>query len=329
MMKPLVSVLVAAYNADPWLAETLDSVVQQTWGNIELIVVDDGSKDNTLAIAKPYESSNVKVIHQENRGASAARNHALSLAQGDFIQYLDADDLLAPDKIERQVEFWQEGHPDALISGAWGRFSEHPSQASITPQPLWQDLSPVDWLLFAWQGHWMMHPAAWLVPRSLSQRAGMWDETLSLNDDGEYFCRVILASHEVRFCQDAISYYRSGLTGSLSGRKTDTAWRSAFASVEQSIQYLLARENSPRTRQVVANLLQRLIYEVYPDVPDLRHKASLQVQQLGGATERPMGGPFFQSMAMLLGWERSKALKNWIYKVGYQRLALGRLLASS
>ncbi len=327
-MKPLVSVLVTAYNAAPWLAETLDSVIQQTWEKIELIVVDDGSKDNTLAIAKPYESSNVKVIHQENRGASAARNCALSLAQGDFIQYLDADDLLAPDKIERQVKFWQEGHPDALISGAWGRFYEHPSQASITAQPLWRDLSPVDWLLCAWQGRWMVHPAAWLVSRPLSEQAGLWDETLSLNDDGEYFCRVILTSHEVRFCQDAISYYRSGLTGSLSGHKTDTAWHSAFAAAEQCTRYLLARENSPRTRQVAANLLQRLIYEVYPDVPDLRHQASLQVQKLGGATERPTGGPFYQGMMAIVGWERAKQLKNWLYGSGYQKLALGRRLSS-
>ena len=328
MNQPLVSVLVAAYNAAPWLAETIDSVVQQTWENIELIVVDDGSEDDTLAIAKACELSSIKVIHQENRGASAARNRALSLAQGDFIQYLDADDLLSPEKIERQIEFWGEGHPNALISGAWGRFSNCPAQVSINPEPLWQDLDPVDWLLCAWQGHWMMHPAAWLVPRHLSEQAGFWDEALSLNDDGEYFCRVILASDEVRFCQDAISFYRSGLNDSLSGRKTNLAWQSAFTSVQKNIQHLLAQEDSSRTRQASANLLQRLIYEVYPDGPDLRLQASLQIQQLGGATEQPIGGPLFKAMAATLGWERSKVLKNWIYKMGYQQLAVGRWLES-
>jgi glycosyltransferase involved in cell wall biosynthesis len=327
-MKPLVSVLVAAYNAAAWLTETLDSVSQQTWGNIEIIVVDDGSKDETLSIAKQYESSTIKVIYQENQGASAARNRGLELAQGDFIQYLDADDLLAPDKIERQLTFWQSGSKNRVISGEWARFVASPDEAIFEPNSLWQDRSPVDWLVCAWQGHWMMHPAAWLVPRAISDQAGCWDESLSLNDDGEYFSRVVLASQGVRFCPGARSYYRSGINGSLSGRKTDLAWQSAFSSIEQSIQHLLAQEDSPRTRQVGANMLQRFIYEVYPNVPELRHQAALKVKHLGGATECPMGGPFFRALMVILGWERSKKLKNWVYKVGYQNLALGRLLAS-
>ena len=102
-MKPLVSILIPTYNAELWLVETIDSALKQTWSNIEIVVVDDGSKDNTLAVAKRFESSLVKVIYQENQGQSAAENRALQEAQGDFIQYLDADDLLAPDKIERQI----------------------------------------------------------------------------------------------------------------------------------------------------------------------------------------------------------------------------------
>ncbi len=100
---PLVSILIPCYNSEQWLAETIESALAQTWKNIEIIIVDDGSTDNSLAIAKSFESSIVKVISQENKGASTARNIALKEAQGDFIQYLDADDLLAPDKIELQV----------------------------------------------------------------------------------------------------------------------------------------------------------------------------------------------------------------------------------
>ena len=327
-MKPLVSVLIAAYNAATWIAETLDSASQQTWENVEIIVVDDGSKDETLSIARQYESSAIKVIHQDNQGASAARNHALKIAQGDFIQYLDADDLLATDKIERQLNLWQSSAQDRVISGEWARFVSSSDEAKFDPDPLWKDMLPVDWLVCAWQGHWMMHPAAWLVPRSISDRAGYWDESLSLNDDGEYFSRVVLASKGVQFCPGARSYYRSGINGSLSGRKTNVAWQSAFSAIDQSIQHLLAQEESLRTRQVAANMLQRLIYEVYPDVPELRHAAALKVNHLGGATERPMGGPFFQVLMTVLGWERSTELRNWLYKVGYQNLALGRLLFS-
>lgn len=105
-MEPLVSILIPCYNAEKWLAETLESALAQTWDNIEIIVVDDGSTDKSLAVAKQFEPDGVKVISQANKGASAARNRAFQESQGDFIQYLDADDLLVPDKIELQVKLF-------------------------------------------------------------------------------------------------------------------------------------------------------------------------------------------------------------------------------
>src|SRR5713101_6428833 len=104
VVKPLVSILIPAYNAQSWIGETLQSAISQTWDRKEIIVVDDGSKDDTLAIARQFESCGVRVVTQKNQGAAAARNKAFSLSQGDFIQWLDADDLLASDKITKQLE---------------------------------------------------------------------------------------------------------------------------------------------------------------------------------------------------------------------------------
>src|SRR5271170_1948910 len=102
-MKPLVSILIPAYNAEAWISDTLRSAIAQTWEQKEIIVVDDGSTDQTLAIARRFESDSVRVVPQKNQGAAAARNTALSLCHGDYIQWLDADDILAPDKIARQM----------------------------------------------------------------------------------------------------------------------------------------------------------------------------------------------------------------------------------
>ena len=102
-MSVLVSILIPSYNAEEWIEETIQSALSQTWPRKEIIIVDDGSTDNSLRIAKEYESNSVKVISQENSGAAVARNKALEYAQGDYIQWLDADDLLAPDKIEKQL----------------------------------------------------------------------------------------------------------------------------------------------------------------------------------------------------------------------------------
>src|SRR6266571_3302693 len=98
MPDPLVSVLVPAYNAAPWIAESLGSALAQTWPNTELIVVDDGSRDETASVVKQFLGPRVRLIRQENQGQSAAENSALRAAQGEFIQYLDADDLLSFDK---------------------------------------------------------------------------------------------------------------------------------------------------------------------------------------------------------------------------------------
>src|SRR5713226_3588018 len=121
-VKPLVSILVPAFNEQRWIASTLESAVGQTWPDKEIIVVDDGSTDDTLAIARRFASKGVSVVTQEHQGAAAARNAALSVSQGHHIQWLDANDLLAPDKIERQVLELDRCSRRTLLSSAWGRF---------------------------------------------------------------------------------------------------------------------------------------------------------------------------------------------------------------
>src|SRR5882762_11780976 len=103
-MKLLVSILIPAYNAQEWIADTIRSALGQTWPRKEIIVVDDGSSDQTVAIARQFASKTVSVVSQKNQGASASRNKALGLYQGDYIQWLDADDLLSRDKVAKQME---------------------------------------------------------------------------------------------------------------------------------------------------------------------------------------------------------------------------------
>jgi glycosyltransferase involved in cell wall biosynthesis len=308
---PLVSILIPCHNAAPWLAQTLESALAQTWPHQEIIVVDDGSRDGSAEIARTFADRGVKIIVQENRGASAARNRAYRLSQGDFIQYLDADDLLAPDKIEHQMNLADKTGPDAVLCGTWSRFTRTPADANFTPQPLCTDAAPIDWVVTKFEQNAMMHPAAWLTPRVLAERAGPWDESLSLDDDGEYFTRVVLASHGVRFCREAVSFYRSGLPGTLSSANSERAWASAFRSLELSSGRLLARQDIPRTRQACATAFQCYIYEAYPRAAECRHRATAQVAVLGGSTLPPPGGPRFRWARRLFGWRLAKRLQQW------------------
>lgn len=326
-MKPLVSILIPVYNAEQWLAETLESALAQTWQSKEIIIVDDGSTDNTLAIAKTFESPIVKVVSQENRGQSAAENRALQEAQGDFIEYLDADDLLAPDKIERQIKLLGDPSSEFVAAGEWARFYKSPKEALFIPQPVWADMAPVDWLVCAWEGHYMMHGAGWLIPRKIAERSGPWNESLSLINDFDYFSRVLLASQGVKFCWGAKTYYRSGISTSLSGSKSSVAWKSAFSSLELGTNNLLARENSPRTRHACATTFQRFVYEVYPDMPDLGKNAEAKVEQLGGSEVKPYGGSMFQLLSHIVGWKQAKRIHKLAYRYGYSKVAVGWKLA--
>src|SRR5271170_7259166 len=127
MRVPLVSILIPAYNAEEWLGYTLQSAIGQTWQRKEIIVVDDGSTDRTAEVARRLASKEVKVVSTENRGLSRAVNHAYQLCQGDYIQELDSDDLLSPDKIEIQLAALREGDSKRiLLSSPWARFYYRP-----------------------------------------------------------------------------------------------------------------------------------------------------------------------------------------------------------
>jgi glycosyltransferase involved in cell wall biosynthesis len=307
-MPELVSIVIPCHNAAPWLAQTLESALGQTWKEKEVILVDDGSTDGSLAVAAGFEPRGVTVVSQANRGASAARNHGLRLARGSFIQYLDADDLLAPDKVALQMEMAGGCGPDRALCCTWSRFISTPSDADFSPQPLCRDAAPVDWVVSKLEGNAMMHPAAWLTPRPLSERAGPWNESLSLDDDGEYFTRIVLASHGVRFCPAAVSFYRSRLPGSLSRSNSDEAWGSALRSLELSSAMLRQVEDSPRVRSACATAFQQFIYSAYPQAAESRMRAARHVAELGGSSLMPPGGPRFRLASRMLGWRLATRL---------------------
>jgi glycosyltransferase involved in cell wall biosynthesis len=314
---PLVSVIIPCYNAARWLPDTIASVRAQSWKRYEIILVDDGSNDGSGEVADRLTGPDMKVVHQTNAGQCAAFNRGLELAQGDYFEYLDADDLLAPDKLQIQLDRLQQLPPGWVASGAWGRFAQNPAEAKFEPEPVWRDLAPVEWLVTSWQGGGMMHGAAWLVPRAVAQAAGPWDVRLSLINDFDYFPRVLLASQGIAFCGEARTYYRSGLAGSLSASTSRRAWESAFLATELGTASLLKAEDSPRTRAAAAINWQRLVYSAYPFVPDLVRRGEAEVRRLGGCELEIGGGPVFQVLRRVLGWKparRAQVLGRRLFK---------------
>lgn len=309
MTQPLVSVCIPCHNAAPYVGAAIDSILAQTWPKIEIIVVDDGSTDGSGTILDTYISSKILIIHQDNRGQCAAANRALAKAQGDLIKFFDADDLLSPESIEHQIHRLNDRN-DAVASACWGRFhNDDLSSFTLNPQSVWRDLSALDWLTEAWvNGQPMMQCGLWLIPRSILECSGGWDESLSLINDFEFFARVLCQAKDVLFTAHATLYYRSGLANSLSGQKSRKAMESACRSLLMGTGHLLRRRCDPAARLSCANMLQEFIYSTYPDHPDLMRMVRQRIKELGGSNLAISGGPRFHQLRRLVGWKAARRL---------------------
>jgi glycosyltransferase involved in cell wall biosynthesis len=306
---PLVSVLIPCYNSARFIGETLESVFRQSWPEIEVIVVNDGSTDGSVSEIRRFARDRLLLIDRANRGACASRNAAFARAKGAFIQFLDADDLLSREKIASQMRRLSH-HPDCVAAAEWSRFHSGPEEASFEPLPTWRDLDPLDWIaLSRADGLGMMFPALWLTPRRIAEAAGPWLEELTVGDDTEYFTRLVLCARRVLFCQGARAYYRSGIAGSLSGRTSTTAYASELRAVELCERQVLSREDSERMRRAFALSWQHLAHAAYPYDRGLASRALIHARSLHGVSIRPTGGPAFRLLSRLLGWRTARLLQ--------------------
>lgn len=308
-----VSILIPCRNAAATLRQTLESALAQEGVEREVIVVDDGSTDGSLELAKEFEPRGVRVIEGPRINAAAARNRALEASRGEFIQYLDADDLLGANKIIRQIGVLEDD-TDCLATARWGRFRDSISDAVFANDDQLHDWSPGEWLVHHCGRHQMMHPAAWLVPRSVIDKAGPWDGRLTLNDDGEYFARVVACSRGLRFSPGAETFYRTLPSSSLSKSRGCAAFRSLWLSRKLTGECLLQLESTAVSRQAVADMWQRFVFEVYPSVPRERSEALAMVAALGGSRLEPDFGPKARLLARLCGWRMAVILTRWSRK---------------
>ena len=305
----LVSVIIPAYNAEIWIAESIGSVLAQTWPKLEVIVVDDGSKDATAEIVAGIGDPRVRLIRQQNRGAAAARNKGLELAQGDYLQFLDADDLLSADKLELQLIALDGSQPDSVASCGWGKFSSDSSSVMVVPEPVWGVTDPVDWLVCSLSGGGMMQPGAWLCPRRVLERTGPWDERLSLHDDGEYFTRVLLKASCNVFVHGPIVYYRE-VANSLSRSAGRNAMESALEVCRSRHWSLLTACDTPVVRRAIATQYAQFVYHFGAEAADLAQIALTQINQLNAGPMDSIGGSGFRWATRLFGFENAWKIRH-------------------
>lgn len=314
---PLVSIIISCYNAEMYVSATLDSVFAQTYPELEVIVVNDGSTDSSASILETYSSRGIKVFHTSNRGQDAALNTGFKNSLGSFVKFMDADDLINPQMIEIQMNHLKM-HPMKVAYSEWYRFFGDAPQSADEAKKLayWKDTDSMDFLLEDQDGP-MLQCGIMMMHRTLIEKAGLWDERLILYNDTEFFTRVILASDGVAFTPGAKLYYRSGLSTSLTSQPGRKYFESTFLATQLIEKKLLAVENSPRVRRLLANIYWRRRYDMYPHFPDLAAKHIEKYKDLGGPDLKIKGGKIYNVINTLLGWKAAKRFQLFLYANGY------------
>lgn len=278
-----VSILIPAYNAEKYIAETIKCAIGQTWTDKEIIVVDDGSKDNTFEIAKSFESDIVKVFRQTNKGASAARNFAFAQSTGDMIQYLDADDLLSPNKIENQMKLHlEQGNEKSIVVCNFLYFTGNIISGLYFPncRLISTSYAPgFELLIDIFDYSFGTQTSMWLTPRSLIAQSGGWNEKISLNDDGEFFFRIVSQCGKVLYCSNAIVYYRMPEEG-LSQRRDAAAAMSQITSTRVMRDIILSFSKSRRARLACCKFYMRY-YNQFDDKGYYNSETEKDIRELG------------------------------------------------
>ena len=228
-----LSIIVPVYNTERYLPECLDSLLAQQWKDLEIICVNDGSPDNSAAVLSEYERKDprIQVISQENKGLSGARNSGLRAASGDYVCFVDSDDLLLPDACERLAMECLGKEPDLVIFGA----KTIPGNALLEDRWLSTTLAPQNWMCRDEDlSRILSRPSAWpfvwrnCVRRSLLMEKGlMFDEQVRYGEDTLFQLCLLPMCKRISFIGDKLYCYRVGRPDSLMGQLTSSRERRA------------------------------------------------------------------------------------------------------
>lgn len=221
---PLVSAIIPTFNRGWILREAIQSVIDQTYQPMEIIVVDDGSTDETPSLLNAF-GQQIRVITQENRGVSAARNLGIRASRGELIALLDSDDLWTPEKIDRQVAFFND-HPDAMICQTqeiWIRNGKRVNPKNKHKKRGGMIFEPSLELC-------LVSPSAVMMHRTLFDLKGFFDERLPACEDYDLWLRVS-TTHPIHLMDQACTIKRGGHDDQLSGHHSLDRYR--IAAIEK------------------------------------------------------------------------------------------------
>ena len=308
---PLVSVIIPCYNAQDYVGETLGSVFAQEGVRLEVIAIDDGSTDNTASVIQ-QRFPQVNLTRTGNCGASAARQLGTRLAQGDFIQYLDADDLLCPGKLQKQVAaLCREGADVAY--GDFRKFQTLPDGSAHVIEEIQRDLGEdpeCDLLSPAW-----CPPAVYLIRRTIVEKVGTWHMNLPVIQDARFMVDCAYAGARFVRCPGIMAQYRMGHENSLSRRSHTAFLRDCFTNLQEVMaRWSQAGALSSQRRAALIDAAHHIASGSVETMPEIFDQACDIVTRLDPSGP-PGWGVWRRASSRLLGYRRVAMAASQVRKV--------------
>ena len=216
----LISIIIPTYNRAHLIGETLDSISNQTYQNWECIIVDDGSTDSTEQIVNAYVSRDSRFQYHQRpesykSGGNGARNYGFEISTGEYINWLDSDDLISINKLEYQVSALLENKYDVILC-EW-LFFRNKDDINYSHSKKYKDFnSGIDLLNYMGSKSIYTPIHLYLIKSQIINKSGKWNESLKLNQDGEFMTRVLLYTNEIKFVANAYALYRTSTSNNTS-----------------------------------------------------------------------------------------------------------------
>jgi len=249
---PIISIIVPAYNAERTILKTIESIQQQTFSNFELIVINDGSADRTLEVLDTVKDHRLKIFSYQNGGVSVARNRGIAHATGEFITFLDPDDLWTADKLELQLAALQQ-HPEAGVAYSWTHYMDEQGEYFHADEPITFEGNVYADLLVK---YFLSNGSNPLIRRQALESVGGFDPALTHAEDWDFYLRLAARWLFVVVPKPQILYRQSSSSASS---KIEVMEKGALSVIEKAFQ-AAPLGFQPLKNQSLANLHQFLAH---------------------------------------------------------------------
>jgi glycosyltransferase involved in cell wall biosynthesis len=315
---PLVSIIIPCYNAENWLAEALDSCIQQTYRPLEMIIINDGSTDSSLQIIQQYAAQYPELIQyetQNNSGGSVARNRGFVLAQGQYILFFDADDLIEPETIAEQIKILA-GRTDCVAACPWWYIVWNGKEWEKVYPGSTRGSDPIAAEL-RYERCFLGQSLLW--PSNIIRDLGGWDETLWANQDGDIRMRAVLKGYEFILTDQGGVAYRRQEQGTVSTALNEHTMGSRVRVLEK-VEAILKNTGRLNVYKLdLARAYYRLATGFMPHSEPIGERALSHALQLGGI--RAIQGTFrHRLLAYTIGIKRKERLARWVEKSPFATL---------